>query len=126
MEFHEKLQSLAVKEGLKGRKVTRALESFSWNITILKVRNMHTGTHTLKRRPLQHVLPAAIGISKFALRTCGLHLVFSYSVSWFWFIHRELCKSNTSKLVNRQLTSSWRVQHFLFSYRSRVNSIKND
>lgn len=37
MEFHEKLQSLAVKEGLKGRKVTRALESFSWNITILKV-----------------------------------------------------------------------------------------
>ncbi|XP_069371905.1 inactive phospholipase C-like protein 2 [Paralichthys olivaceus] len=36
MEFHEKLQSLAVKEGLKGCKVTRALESFSWNITILK------------------------------------------------------------------------------------------
>uniref|UniRef100_A0A668AAD6 Phosphoinositide phospholipase C n=1 Tax=Myripristis murdjan TaxID=586833 RepID=A0A668AAD6_9TELE len=36
MEFHEKLQSLAVKEGLKGRKVSRALESFSWNITILK------------------------------------------------------------------------------------------
>ena len=41
MEFHEKLQSLAVKEGLKGRKVTWALESFSWNITILKVRNTH-------------------------------------------------------------------------------------
>ncbi|KAM4630850.1 inactive phospholipase C-like protein 2 [Polymixia lowei] len=36
MEFHEKLQSLAVREGLKGRKVSRALESFSWNITILK------------------------------------------------------------------------------------------
>ncbi|XP_029022918.1 inactive phospholipase C-like protein 2 isoform X2 [Betta splendens] len=36
MEFHEKLQNLAAKEGLKGRKVTRALESFSWNITILK------------------------------------------------------------------------------------------
>uniref|UniRef100_A0A671Y4B2 Phosphoinositide phospholipase C n=1 Tax=Sparus aurata TaxID=8175 RepID=A0A671Y4B2_SPAAU len=36
MEFHEKLQSLAAKEGLKGRKVSRALESFSWNITILK------------------------------------------------------------------------------------------
>ncbi|XP_068189646.1 inactive phospholipase C-like protein 2 [Antennarius striatus] len=36
MEFHENLQSLATKEGLKGRKVTRALESFSWNITILK------------------------------------------------------------------------------------------
>ncbi|XP_041822892.1 inactive phospholipase C-like protein 2 [Melanotaenia boesemani] len=36
MEFHEKLQSLAVKEGLKGSKISRALESFSWNITILK------------------------------------------------------------------------------------------
>ncbi|KAE8282145.1 Inactive phospholipase C-like protein 2 [Larimichthys crocea] len=36
MEFHEKLQSLAAKEGLRGRKVTRAVESFSWNITILK------------------------------------------------------------------------------------------
>lgn len=43
MEFHENLQSLAAKEGLKGRKVTRALESFSWNITILKVsKNTHT------------------------------------------------------------------------------------
>ncbi|XP_031178836.1 inactive phospholipase C-like protein 2 isoform X2 [Sander lucioperca] len=36
MEFHEKLQTLAAKEGLRGRKVSRALESFSWNITILK------------------------------------------------------------------------------------------
>uniref|UniRef100_A0A8C6WLS2 Phosphoinositide phospholipase C n=1 Tax=Neogobius melanostomus TaxID=47308 RepID=A0A8C6WLS2_9GOBI len=36
MEFHEGLQSMAAREGLKGRKVSRALESFSWNITILK------------------------------------------------------------------------------------------
>ncbi|KAG7457487.1 hypothetical protein MATL_G00227680 [Megalops atlanticus] len=36
MEFHENLHNLAVKEGLKGRKVTRAVESFTWNITILK------------------------------------------------------------------------------------------
>uniref|UniRef100_A0A3B5AWV0 Phosphoinositide phospholipase C n=1 Tax=Stegastes partitus TaxID=144197 RepID=A0A3B5AWV0_9TELE len=42
MEFHEKLQSLATKEGLKGCKVSRALESFSWNITILKVSNTLT------------------------------------------------------------------------------------
>ena len=41
MEFHDKLKPMAVKEGLKGRKVTRAVESFSWNITILKV-NIHT------------------------------------------------------------------------------------
>lgn len=45
MEFHENLQSLAVKEGLKGRKVSRALESFSWNITILKVRGSQTHTY---------------------------------------------------------------------------------
>lgn len=37
MEFHEKLQSLGTKEGLKGSKVSRAVERFSWNITILKV-----------------------------------------------------------------------------------------
>lgn len=60
MEFHEKLPNLAAKEGLKGRKVSRALESFSWNITILKVSN--TLTHTLKQPnkprggPLVHVL----------------------------------------------------------------------
>ncbi|XP_062302202.1 inactive phospholipase C-like protein 2 [Osmerus eperlanus] len=36
MEFHEKLQSIAGKEGTKGRKLSRAVESFSWNITILK------------------------------------------------------------------------------------------
>ncbi|KAM6958877.1 inactive phospholipase C-like protein 2 [Aplochiton taeniatus] len=36
MEFHEKLQSMAAKEGLKGRKISRAVENFSWNMTILK------------------------------------------------------------------------------------------
>uniref|UniRef100_A0A8C5A371 Phosphoinositide phospholipase C n=1 Tax=Gadus morhua TaxID=8049 RepID=A0A8C5A371_GADMO len=36
MEFHENLQELAVKEGLKGRKLHKAVESFTWNITILK------------------------------------------------------------------------------------------
>lgn len=37
MEFHENLSELAVKEGLKGRKLHKATESFTWNITILKV-----------------------------------------------------------------------------------------
>uniref|UniRef100_H3D277 Phosphoinositide phospholipase C n=1 Tax=Tetraodon nigroviridis TaxID=99883 RepID=H3D277_TETNG len=36
MEFHENLNNLAVKEGLKGRKLHKAMESFTWNITILK------------------------------------------------------------------------------------------
>ncbi|KAJ8345680.1 hypothetical protein SKAU_G00298730 [Synaphobranchus kaupii] len=36
MESHESLQGLVEKEGLKGRKASRAVESFTWNITILK------------------------------------------------------------------------------------------
>lgn len=36
MEFHVNLHDLAVKEGLKGRKLHKAVESFTWNITILK------------------------------------------------------------------------------------------
>ncbi|XP_056618201.1 inactive phospholipase C-like protein 2 [Triplophysa dalaica] len=36
MEFHEKLHDMAVKEGLKGRKLNKSVESFTWNITILK------------------------------------------------------------------------------------------
>uniref|UniRef100_A0A8C2KDW1 Phosphoinositide phospholipase C n=1 Tax=Cyprinus carpio TaxID=7962 RepID=A0A8C2KDW1_CYPCA len=36
MEFHEKLHEMAVKEGLKGRKLHKSVESFTWNITILK------------------------------------------------------------------------------------------
>lgn len=37
MYFHEDLSLLGEKEGLKGRKLTKALESFTWNITVLKV-----------------------------------------------------------------------------------------
>lgn len=37
MEFHEHLQSIGTKEGLKERKLQKAVESFTWNITILKV-----------------------------------------------------------------------------------------
>uniref|UniRef100_A0A3P8ZJS0 Phosphoinositide phospholipase C n=1 Tax=Esox lucius TaxID=8010 RepID=A0A3P8ZJS0_ESOLU len=36
MEFHEDLPRLGDKEGLKGRKQSKALESFTWNITVLK------------------------------------------------------------------------------------------
>ncbi|KAL6462167.1 hypothetical protein MHYP_G00285890 [Metynnis hypsauchen] len=36
MEFHENLHDMAVKEGLKGRKLHKSVESFTWNITILK------------------------------------------------------------------------------------------
>jgi hypothetical protein len=37
MEFHEELHNLGTKEGLKGRKLNKATESFAWNITVLKV-----------------------------------------------------------------------------------------
>ncbi|OCT61324.1 inactive phospholipase C-like protein 1 [Xenopus laevis] len=36
MEFHEELHSLGTKEGIKGRKLNKAIESFAWNITVLK------------------------------------------------------------------------------------------
>lgn len=37
MDFHEDLSRLGEKEGLKGRKMNKAVESFTWNITVLKV-----------------------------------------------------------------------------------------
>lgn len=37
MEFHEHLHSIGTREGLKERKLQKAVESFTWNITILKV-----------------------------------------------------------------------------------------
>ncbi|KAI4789933.1 hypothetical protein KUCAC02_034938, partial [Chaenocephalus aceratus] len=36
MDFHEDLSRLGEKEGLKGRKLSKAVESFTWNITVLK------------------------------------------------------------------------------------------
>uniref|UniRef100_A0A3B5MSP5 Phosphoinositide phospholipase C n=1 Tax=Xiphophorus couchianus TaxID=32473 RepID=A0A3B5MSP5_9TELE len=36
MDLHEDLSRLCEKEGLKGRKMNKAVESFTWNITVLK------------------------------------------------------------------------------------------
>ncbi|XP_041057316.1 inactive phospholipase C-like protein 1 [Carcharodon carcharias] len=36
LEFHEEIHNLAKKEGLKESKLSKALESFAWNITVLK------------------------------------------------------------------------------------------
>uniref|UniRef100_A0A673AUB2 Phosphoinositide phospholipase C n=1 Tax=Sphaeramia orbicularis TaxID=375764 RepID=A0A673AUB2_9TELE len=49
MDFHEDLSRLGEKEGLKGRKLSKAVESFTWNITVLKVTQTRTPdyfTHT--------------------------------------------------------------------------------
>lgn len=40
MDFHEELPRLGEKEGLKGRKQSKAVESFTWNITVLRVSKM--------------------------------------------------------------------------------------
>lgn len=37
MEFHENLHNIGAREGLKERKLQKSVESFTWNITILKV-----------------------------------------------------------------------------------------
>ena len=42
MEFHEELHNLGTKEGLKGRKLSKAIESFAWDITVLKVSTENT------------------------------------------------------------------------------------
>ncbi|KAM9022901.1 inactive phospholipase C-like protein 2 isoform 2-T2 [Guaruba guarouba] len=36
MEFHENLHNIGTREGLKERKLQKSVESFTWNITILK------------------------------------------------------------------------------------------
>lgn len=41
MDFHKELHRIEAKEGLRGRKLQKALESFAWNITVLKVRGAH-------------------------------------------------------------------------------------
>lgn len=38
LDFHEDLHRIGVREGLKGRKLQKAMESYAWNITVLKVR----------------------------------------------------------------------------------------
>lgn len=40
MVFHEDLPRLGEKENLKGRKQSKAVESFIWNITVLKVNSV--------------------------------------------------------------------------------------
>lgn len=46
MDFHEELSQLGEKEGLKGRKLSKAVESFTWNITVLKVPCRQPAVHS--------------------------------------------------------------------------------
>ncbi|MEQ2314766.1 hypothetical protein AMECASPLE_015479, partial [Ameca splendens] len=40
LDFHEDLHRIGVKEGLKGRKLQKAMESYAWNITVLKLHKL--------------------------------------------------------------------------------------
>lgn len=55
MEFHEELHNLGAKEGLKGRKLNKATESFAWNITVLKVSKILTLLPLFFHSSLQHI-----------------------------------------------------------------------
>ncbi|XP_043922907.1 inactive phospholipase C-like protein 2 [Protopterus annectens] len=66
MQFHENLQSVGTKEGLKGRKLCKAVESFTWNITILK------GQADLLKLARNEVLENLKQIH-YAAVTCGLN-----------------------------------------------------
>ena len=73
MEFHENLQDLATKEGLKGRKLHKAVESFTWNITILKVRGFPLKAATA---PVPTVMFASL---------CNLKCVTSHIAATRWW-----------------------------------------
>uniref|UniRef100_A0A663DSM1 Phosphoinositide phospholipase C n=2 Tax=Neoaves TaxID=3078114 RepID=A0A663DSM1_AQUCH len=51
MDFHKELHRIEAKEGLRGRKLQKALESFAWNITVLKVRGEGCAAPSPPRRP---------------------------------------------------------------------------
>ncbi|CDR19136.1 unnamed protein product, partial [Oncorhynchus mykiss] len=70
MEFHEELPRLGEKEGLKGRKHSKALESFTWNITVLKV--LMEAQYTLGKC-LGHIYAAVYYINTHPL-SCSLLL----------------------------------------------------
>ncbi|XP_069052564.1 inactive phospholipase C-like protein 1 [Lepisosteus oculatus] len=65
MEFHEELQKLGEREGLKERKLSKAVESFTWNITVLK------GQCDLLRSAKTEALDALRQLT-LACQSCGL------------------------------------------------------
>ncbi|KAI2666380.1 Inactive phospholipase C-like protein 1 [Labeo rohita] len=59
LDFHEDLHRIGAREGLKGRKLQKAMESYAWNITVLKVKEPSSalGTHAgvLRGSMLEHM-----------------------------------------------------------------------
>uniref|UniRef100_A0A3B5B6L4 Phosphoinositide phospholipase C n=1 Tax=Stegastes partitus TaxID=144197 RepID=A0A3B5B6L4_9TELE len=67
MDFHEELSRLGEKDGLKGRKLNKAVESFTWNITVLKVGNQGDLLRGAKMDSLDALRQLAL-----ACEACGL------------------------------------------------------
>ncbi|KAM4688613.1 inactive phospholipase C-like protein 2 [Discoglossus pictus] len=67
MEFHENLHSFGTKEGLKERKMLKAVESFTWNITILKGQAdllKYAKTETMENLKQIHYAALSCGLNK--------------------------------------------------------------
>ncbi|XP_041121408.1 inactive phospholipase C-like protein 2 isoform X1 [Polyodon spathula] len=65
MDFHEDLHRIGAKEGLKGTKMQKAVESFAWNITVLK------GQADLLKHAKHEALDTLRQIH-YAAQSCGL------------------------------------------------------
>nr|XP_023691401.1 inactive phospholipase C-like protein 2 isoform X1 [Paramormyrops kingsleyae] len=67
LDFHEDLHKIGAKEGLKGRKLQKAMESFAWNITVLKGQAdllKHAKGEALDTRRQMHNAAQSCGLSK--------------------------------------------------------------
>ncbi|XP_063778243.1 inactive phospholipase C-like protein 2 isoform X1 [Pseudophryne corroboree] len=67
MEFHENINSIGAKEGLKERKMLKAVESFTWNITILKGQAdllKYAKTETMENLKQIHYAALSCGLNK--------------------------------------------------------------
>ncbi|XP_064177877.1 inactive phospholipase C-like protein 2 [Anguilla rostrata] len=65
LDFHEDLHRIGAKEGLKGRKLQKAMESYAWNITVLK------GQADLLKHAKNEALDTLRQIH-YAAQSCGL------------------------------------------------------
>ncbi|XP_056291995.1 inactive phospholipase C-like protein 1 [Pseudoliparis swirei] len=97
MDFHEELARLGEREGLKGRKQSKAVESFTWNITVLK------GQSDLLRGAKMDSLDALRQLA-LACEACGLTSSSSSSSSSSTFSTAEL-QSSTHSLSRRRAST---------------------
>lgn len=64
MDFHKELHRIEAKEGLRGRKLQKALESFAWNITVLKVRGQGCAAPRPPAHPNPEDAPGAMAMAR--------------------------------------------------------------